>query len=66
MIEILIALLLFTVWAVICALCGVIGYKKGREAGKAPKLTEEEQRKLDQEKRELTNFWNYTGDNQGA
>ncbi len=57
-------LLILTLWIFITLLVAFASYKLGKKAPKNSKLTPEEKRILERERRELENFWNYTGDSQ--
>ncbi len=68
MIEVLI---LLTLWLIACGVCGVVGFfigfkaNKPAEAKKPPEeLTEQQKVEIQKAKREIENFWNYTGDSQ--
>lgn len=54
-------------WTTSCIGSGVLGWFAGYRKNKKIKekeLTAEEKRVIEREKREIMNFWNYTGDPQ--
>ena len=59
--------ILFCIILLLCVIFLIIGYylgiKKRTKSEVAP-LTEEQQRKMEKEKREMENFWNYNGTEQ--
>ena len=57
-------LLILTLWILITLFAAFFAYSIGRKAPKNTKLTAEEKRQLEKEKRELENFWKYNGDSQ--
>jgi hypothetical protein len=64
-------LILLTLWLIACAVCGAVGFFiglkgcKSNENKKPPdELTEAQKFAVEKTKREIENFWNYTGDNQ--
>ena len=64
-------LILLTLWLIACAVCGAIGFFVGWKANKPievkktpEQLTELQKLEIQKAKREVENFWNYTGDNQ--
>ena len=57
-------LLILTLWLAITVFVGFYSYNLGKKAPKNNQLTNEEKRLLEKERRELENFWKYTGDSQ--
>ncbi len=57
-------LLILTLWLLITLFTAFFAYNIGRKAPKNTKLSLEEKRMLEKERRELENFWNYNGDSQ--
>ncbi len=57
-------LLILTLWILITICTAYFAYNVGRKAPKNTKLSGEEKRIMERERRELENFWNYNGDSQ--
>ena len=57
-------LLTLTLWLLITAVSAYFAFVEGKKSRKNNELTNEEKRILEKERRELENFWKYTGDSQ--
>lgn len=57
-------LLTLTLWLLLTVGAVWVSYNAGKKTPKNNQLTKEEKRILEKERRELENFWKYTGDSQ--
>ena len=65
--NILLTLILMTLWMSLCGMCLIAGAFLGRRLQvrrEKNELSGEELRALERDRRELENFWRYTGDTQ--
>ena len=64
--EIWLIFIFMLIWMPMSALCVITGIMIGRGRRKytEPTLSADDKRRAEREKRELDNFWSYTGDEQ--
>lgn len=64
--EIWLIFIFMLIWMPMSALCVIAGIMIGRGRHKSvePTLSADDKRRAEREKRELDNFWSYTGDEQ--